>query len=92
MLILVMYDISDNVSRSEFIKKLRHFGLRRIQKSIFAGLLSIEERLDLAEEFDFYMSSAGDSIIMVPVCESCVDSIFIEGEVNLPKSQNYVFL
>lgn len=92
MLIFVMYDISEHSTRTSFINKLRYFGLRRIQKSIFAGILSIEERLDLAEEFDFFLSSDKDSIIMIPVCESCESSIFIEGEVNLPKPQNYAFL
>ena len=92
MLIFVMYDISDTYTRNSFINKLRYFGLRRIQKSIFAGFLSIDERLDLASEFDSFLSSQKDSIIMIPVCESCEDSILIEGEFTLPKPQNYVFL
>ena len=28
---------SDNSTRSHFIKKLQHFGLRRVQKSVFSG-------------------------------------------------------
>lgn len=92
MLILVMYDISDTATRNNFIKKLRYFGLRRIQKSIFTGRLSLEDRLDLVSEFDFFISSDNDSIIMVPVCESCTESIFIEGDVILPKHEDFIFI
>ena len=31
----------------------------------------MDEHLDLAEEFDFFLSFDKDSIIMIPVCESC---------------------
>ena len=58
ILVFVMYDITDNPTRPSFIKKLQHYGLRRIQKSVFCRFLSIEERLNLASEFDFFISSA----------------------------------
>lgn len=92
ILVFVMYDITDNPTRTGFIKKLQHYGLRRIQKSIFCGYLSIDERLNLASEFDFYMSSERDSIILVPACESCLDSVFIEGDLLLPQKWEYAFL
>lgn len=66
ILVFVMYDITDNPTRSSFIKKLQHYGLRRIQKSVFCGFLSIDERLNLASEFDFFLSSKQDSIILIP--------------------------
>ena len=47
---------SDNSTRSHFIKKLQHFGLRRVQKSVFSGFLELEERLDLASAFDEFLS------------------------------------
>ena len=43
MLTVVVYDISDNTSRSYLIKKLQHFGLKRIQKSVFIGYLEAKE-------------------------------------------------
>ena len=92
ILVFVMYDITDNSTRSSFVKKLQHYGLRRIQKSIFCGFLSIDERLNLASEFDFYMSSEQDSIILIPACESCLESVFIEGNLILPQKWEYAFL
>ena len=59
MLVFVVYDISDNNTRSHFIKKLQHFGLRRVQKSVFSGFLELEERLDLASAFDEFLSCEG---------------------------------
>ena len=59
MLVFVVYDISDNNTRSHFIKKLQHFGLRRVQKSVFSGFLELEERLDFASAFDEFLSCDG---------------------------------
>lgn len=92
MLVFVVYDISDTKTRSAFVNKLRYFGLRRIQKSVFSGILTIEDRFDLVKDFDFFMSSEKDSIVLIPVCESCEESIFIEGEVTLPKPTYYKFV
>lgn len=92
MLIFVLYDISDNLSRSNFIKKLRFYGLKRIQKSVFSGFLNIEERLDLINEFDLFLSSENDSIVLIPICESCRKSISFEGNLKLPKKEKYIFL
>ena len=47
---------SDNNTRSHFIKKLQHFGLRRVQTSVFSGFLELEVRLDLASAFDEFLS------------------------------------
>ena len=89
MMVIVMYDISEDAPRNNLIK---YYGLRRIQKSVFCGLLEIEERFELASEFDFYLSSDKDSIALFTICESCVDSILIEGAMALPQKEEYVFV
>ena len=84
MLTVVVYDISDNTSRSNLIKQLQHFGLHRIQKSVFIGYLDLESRLDLSENFELYLSSDKDS---------CKDSILLSGDVELPvKEQVFRFI
>lgn len=93
MLTVVTYDISDNTTRSYFIKKLQSYGLYRIQKSVFAGHLTVDERLDLSGESESFLSSDKDSIIIFPICKSCKDSILYEGEVYIPEDNlNYRFL
>jgi len=93
MLTIVTYDISDNTTRSYYIKKLQSYGLYRIQKSVFAGHLTLDERLDLADETESFLSSEKDSIIIFPICKNCKDSILYGGEVLIPQNDlNYRFL
>lgn len=92
MLVFVVYDISDNNTRSHFIKRLQHFGLRRVQKSVFSGFLDLNQRLDLASEFDDFLSCEKDSIMLIPTCESCANSILTDGELKMPHEEEYAFL
>lgn len=86
MLTVVVYDISDNTSRLYLIKKLQYFGLKRLQKSVFIGYLEANERLDLADDVESYLSSDSDSIIIFPICESCKRSILIQGDADIPQN------
>lgn len=86
MLTVVVYDISDNASRSYLIKRLQHYGLRRLQKSVFIGYLGAEQRLDLVDDVETYLSSDMDSIVVFPICESCKRSILIQGDVDIPQN------
>ena len=93
MLTVVVYDISDNTSRSYLIKKLQYYGLKRLQKSVFIGNLESNERLDLAEDVETYLSSDTDSIVILPMCESCKSSILLQGDADIPKNDlTYRFL
>ena len=40
--------------------------------------LELEERLDLASAFDEFLSCDKDSIMLIPTCESCANSIFLK--------------
>ncbi|MDR1820387.1 MAG: CRISPR-associated endonuclease Cas2 [Methanobrevibacter sp.] len=91
MLTFAIYDISENRSRSSLIKLLRHHGFYRIQKSVFAGDITLDERLDLIDNVEMYLSSERDSIIVVPICESCKDSIVICSEYKLTLPHNLEF-
>ena len=93
MLTIVTYDISDNTSRLYLIKKLQHFGLKRLQKSVFIGYLETQERLDLADDLKTYLSKDSDSIVIFPVCESCKKSILVDGDADIPQNDlTYRFL
>ncbi|WP_458404166.1 CRISPR-associated endonuclease Cas2 [Methanobrevibacter sp.] len=93
MLTVVTYDISDNTSRNYLIKKLQYYGLKRLQKSVFIGYLEANERLDLADDVETYISSDADSIVILPMCEKCKSSILIQGDAAVPKNDlTYRFL
>lgn len=86
MLTVVVYDISDNTSRLYLIKKLHYYGLKRLQKSVFIGYLETNERLDLADDIETYLSSDKDSIVIFPLCENCKNSILIQGDADIPQN------
>lgn len=86
MLTVVVYDISDNISRSYLIKKLQYYGLKRLQKSVFIGYLEVNERLDLAGDVETYLSCENDSIVIFPLCGSCKNSILIQGDAVIPQN------
>lgn len=93
MLTVVVYDITDNSSRNYLIKKLQYFGLKRIQKSVFIGYLEIDERLDLVEDLETYLSKDTDSIVIFPLCKNCKDSILLVGDADIPNNDlTYRFL
>ena len=93
MLTVVTYDISDTTSRLYLIKKLQNCGLKRLQRSVFIGYLEAKERLDLAGDVETYISSDADSIVIIPVCESCKNSILIQGDAAIPRNDlTYRFL
>jgi CRISPR-associated protein Cas2 len=94
MLTFVSYDISEDKSRNHLIKKLMHFGLHRIQKSLFAGNLDLNERIDLSNELEIFLSSEKDSIMIFPICESCKSSlnIFSDNGISLPEELEFKFV
>jgi len=94
MLIFVSYDISENKNRNDLIKKLRHFGLYRVQKSLFAGNLDLNERMNLLDTIEVFLSSDRDSVIMLPCCENCKESIsiFADFEILLPEDKEFEFI
>ena len=86
MLSVVVYDISDTTSRFHLIKRLQYYGLKRIQKSVFAGYLELNDRLNLADEIEMYLSKDTDSIVIFPICGSCKESILLVGDADIPQN------
>ncbi|KZX10322.1 CRISPR-associated endonuclease Cas2 [Methanobrevibacter filiformis] len=94
MLVFVVYDISENKSRTALIKRLHHFGLHRIQKSVFTGFMEFDARLSFFDDIETYISSENDSIIMIPICDKCADSIDIcsDSDISLPRKIEFKLL
>jgi CRISPR-associated protein Cas2 len=69
---LVIYDISEDRSRSKLREHLRNSGLRGIQYSGFIGEVSTHDRFVLSKEIGKYLSGDWDSIYVVPLCERCL--------------------
>ena len=87
MLTIIIYDIEETKNRNDLIKKLRHYGLIRIQKSVFAGHLNKNRRQELRKKIEHNILAEKDSIIQLEICEKCKDQIALIGNSTLPTKE-----
>ncbi len=71
----VIYDVSAEKGRRRTAKLCQDQGLRRIQKSVFAGELSQEQILGFRESILSWIEPGTDSILMVPVTRKQMGSV-----------------
>lgn len=90
MLTLIIYDIQETKNRNDLIKKLRHYGLKRIQKSVFSGYLNQTKREMIKNEIKNNILSKKDSIIQLEVCNSCKDQITKFGNAQIPAKKKKI--
>lgn len=85
MMTIIIYDITQTNDRNKVIKILQHYGLKRIQKSAFSGYLNSVQREKIYNELQYYTTEEKNSIILIPLCESCEEKIKYHGQINLPQ-------
>ncbi len=70
---IVIYDITDDALRAKISDRLKDYGLERIQFSAFLGPLLRHRVTSLHTDLRSLLSEGEDtdSILMLPVCESC---------------------
>lgn len=71
----VIYDISAEKGRRHAARLCQDQGLRRVQKSVFAGEMSQEQILDFRENVLSWIEPESDSMLMVPVTRKQMGSI-----------------
>jgi len=71
MLTLIIYDISEDSYRNKLVKFLQEYGLKRIQYSGFLGDINPHDRIVMAKEIGKFISTKGDSIYIIPLCNRC---------------------
>lgn len=69
-LTLVIYDISDDRTRSKVSNTCLDYGLERIQYSAFQGALSRNRRQELALRLADELRARGGRIALIPICQS----------------------
>lgn len=74
------YDITENNIRDSVIHILKDAGLVRIQKSVFCGNLSNQERKDLTENVKQVIDFETDSFYLIPSCNQCFGKIITIGQ------------
>jgi len=75
-----VYDITDNSTRSSVIHILKNQGFSRIQKSVFCGSLSGQNKKDLIESIKMVIDVDNDSFYLILTCNQCFGKIKIIGK------------
>lgn len=88
MMVLLIYDISDNSVRTRISDICKDHGLSRLQKSAFLGEVESETMEQISTEIDALMDNdlteGSDSTIILPLCNTCIKkSLSIGKELNI---------
>jgi len=73
-----VYDISDDKTRSRIVQALKDIGFVRIQKSVFCGSLSSQQKKDLVEKLK-RIAGEDESIYLILACQKCFGRVTIIG-------------
>jgi len=73
-----VYDISDNKTRTHTIQALKNIGFVRIQKSVFCGSLSTQQKKDLIENLK-RITAEDESVYLILACQKCFGKVTIIG-------------
>jgi CRISPR-associated protein Cas2 len=73
-----VYDISDNNTRTRVVQALKDVGFVRIQKSVFCGSLSSQQKKDLIENLK-RITGENESVYLILACQKCFGKVTIIG-------------
>ena len=74
-----VYDISSDRTRLQTIQTLKDAGLVRIQKSVFCGRLSAQQKKNLVENLKL-IAGESESIYLILACHHCFGRVTIIGQ------------
>jgi len=74
-----VYDISNDKTRMQTIQILKNAGFTRIQKSVFCGSLSSQQKKNLVENLK-QAAGKSESIYLILTCKHCFGKITIIGQ------------
>lgn len=70
MYMIVSLDCKFKTNMENIERILQHYGLRKIQSSLYAGQLDNNERNELSESI-FEIIRDSDNVLIMPICQSC---------------------
>ncbi|MBE8540196.1 CRISPR-associated endonuclease Cas2 [Geoglobus acetivorans] len=89
---LVIYDISENRTRSRIATACRRFGLSRIQKSAFLGDISSARRRELVEVLKRLLRGEQGNIQVFVICRPDMALRTVIGEVLEEDEDDIIFV
>ena len=78
MYTIVTFDCKFKTNQENIEKMLQHYGLRKIQSSLYAEDLNNDERKDLCENISKIIREY-DNVLIIPICQSCYSKKEIYG-------------
>lgn len=79
MNILIIYESKFKTNQMKIEDVLRHFGLRKIQNQTFIGKLDKTELDEIKNEFSKKINQK-ESVLVIPLCETCYSKKEIFGK------------
>ena len=70
MYMIASFDCKFKTNQENIERILQHFGLRKIQGSLYAGELENNEREMMVRKIDEIIKE-NDSILIIPICQNC---------------------
>ena len=70
MYMIASFDCRFNTNQQKIEKILQHFGLRKIQSSLYVGELDNNERKIIVKNINEIIRDS-DSILIIPICQNC---------------------
>jgi len=74
-----VYDISNDKTRLQTTQTLKDAGFVRIQKSVFCGSLSSQQKKNLVESLK-QIAGGSESIYLILACKHCFGKVTIIGQ------------
>lgn len=80
VLYYAVYDITEHNTREVIIQMLKDAGMTRIQKSVFCGRLSGQQKKDLMTNVISTISEEVDSFYLIMNCSQCFGRLLTVGK------------
>jgi len=84
----VVYDIEEDAVRSRLAKRLAYYGLRRVQYSVFNGIVTLKNKNELLREINELVLGEKDKIHVIDLCEACRKEVIIIGK--MPEVREHI--
>lgn len=84
----VVYDIEEDAVRSRLAKRLAYYGLRRVQYSVFNGIVTLKDKNELLREINELVLGEKDKIHVIDLCKACRKEVIIIGK--MPEVREHI--
>jgi len=86
----IVYDIKEDSTRNHLSRRLAYYGLRRVQYSVFNGIVTIKDKEALVKEINELELGEEDKIHVIDLCEACRREVIIIGK--MPEVREHIVI